>query len=270
MTPGETVLGRSDSLGSSAMDLGGSGGHAERDPASLARAVGFAIGVPHPPAPQPDPPHAPRRTPFSPARLELLGEPGTIVCASLARGTTLPERCAQPGHALNREAVGELVMSLKAIGALEAPSEDEGGALAQWEHHGAMFHARCRAGRSPCRQGGTYRFLGVRPPGAALPRRASGPAIELPAGPLQAKAAALQRLMQRRRSLRTYGTWPLAAAELGMWLRLVAGDTSLSSVPRCRFTLLETFWALLLREFQLGGTLNLGSSHRCSSAPRVG
>ena len=35
------------SLGSSAMALGSSGGHAERDPDSVARAVGFEIDVPY-------------------------------------------------------------------------------------------------------------------------------------------------------------------------------------------------------------------------------
>jgi SagB-type dehydrogenase family enzyme len=164
-------------------------------------------------------------SPFSAASVVLLDELGSRLCAQLAAGLTRARRQTLADLATDRAALDELVMALAAIGALEDPSGDE-GALAQWEPHDALFHARSRAGRTAAPHGGTLRFAGKRPPEPAIPQRAFGPATALPQLPLSQEAAALRELLLRRRSIRRYGPRPLAAAALGTLLRLVARNTA--------------------------------------------
>jgi SagB-type dehydrogenase family enzyme len=167
-------------------------------------------------------------TPFKPGRVVLLGDVGGLICTRLSQGTSLEALRALSPIVNTGTALPELVKSLIAIAAMETAENGDVGALAQWEHHDAIFHARTRGGRSLGARGGTYRFLGQRKPEPARPRREFGSPLDLPqAPPLAADAVTLQRLLQQRRSLRTYGSRPLGAAELGTFLRLVLRDFAL-------------------------------------------
>lgn len=180
-------------------------------------------------------------SPFCPANVVLLAEQSCLVCAKLVQGATLAELAALPCVTVDQEALEELVMSLAAAGALEEQDASDDSALVQWEHHDAMFHARTRGGRAFAAQGGSYRFYGKRAPEPAIPSRVFGESQKLPEAPLPSEAAALQNLMQQRQSLRTYGSRPISAAELGALLRLVArnhSDRLVSSQPRSAYEVL--------------------------------
>ena len=165
-------------------------------------------------------------SPFCPAQLVLLDEQSCLLCIKLAQGTTLAELISHSSISIDEPALAELVMSLGAVGVLEEPKATDHDALMQWEHHDAMFHARTRAGRCLGPQGGSYRFFGKRPPEPAIPSRTFSDFQNLPKAPLPARALALQDIMQQRRSLRSYGSRPIRAEDLGALLRLVAQNQS--------------------------------------------
>jgi len=160
-------------------------------------------------------------TPFGSASVTLLSDEASLVCSRIARGTSDVDLCAPPLASIEEGTVGEILHVLDAAGALCDPEAVEDDRLRQWEHHDAMFHARIR-GRMFGRRGGTYRFLGNRPPESAIPIRTFGDPIHLSPPTETPQLRQLQKVFEARRSIRTYSATPLTASELGTFLRQVA------------------------------------------------
>ena len=102
-------------------------------------------------------------------------------------GAVLESSLARARVVLNGRAAGELILALARpwrpsgdddasslagllaeTGFLEEAGAPEPDALATWEFHDLLFHARSRMGRAPGGFGGTYRFQGSRQPLPAL------------------------------------------------------------------------------------------------------
>jgi SagB-type dehydrogenase family enzyme len=91
-------------------------------------------------------------------------------------------------------------------------------ALRQWEFHDLLFHTRSRLGRHDQDAGATYRFRGLIEPQPALRGDHEGPTWEL-ARPTERRGGALfAEVLERRTSIRDYGSVPLSAAQLGEFL----------------------------------------------------
>lgn len=127
---------------------------------------------------------------------------------------------------LDREQARELLTLLFREGFVE-PAEPgtagerpdpEAAALAEWEFHDLLFHARSREGRHRNPYGGTYPFAAAREPLPAVKPPPEGDRVELHRPDL----AALRRddppfteVLEERRSWRRPGPRPLSAEQLG-------------------------------------------------------
>jgi SagB-type dehydrogenase family enzyme len=104
-------------------------------------------------------------------------------------------------------------------------AEDADPALAQWEFHDLLFHSRSRPGPHDYPVGGTYPFLGRIPPLPALKPEMRGEGVPLAIPDLskiEKQDVSLDLVMNRRKSVRTYGAEPMTAAQLGEFLYRVA------------------------------------------------
>jgi oxazoline/thiazoline dehydrogenase len=93
-------------------------------------------------------------------------------------------------------------------------------ALAQWEFHDLLFHARSRAGRHRDPYGASYRWERRHTPLPAV-KEMPGDGIALPrpaAGDDPDRAPSLMTVVEQRRSLRLPGERPLTQQELGEFL----------------------------------------------------
>ena len=172
-------------------------------------------------------------SPLAPARLMLYGTAGTAgtaALAALARATT-PDEVAAAVPDLDGETACALVQLLKNGGIVALASEDglldedASVPLRQWEFHDLLFHSRSRAGRHDYPFGGTFRFLEALLPLSAVKSPTSRETIALPKPDLKRLAAddlPLTRVLEARRSLRSYGERPITLAKLGEFLYRVA------------------------------------------------
>lgn len=162
-------------------------------------------------------------SPLSQAQVLLLDWQGAALMMQLAR----PHNCSEmvtgvPGISL--ETVKQFVSLLLSAQMLSEVREDgtiqekANTALAQWEFHDLLFHARSRLGRHANPFGGTYRFSGKIEPQPALKPRMSEEAIELykpDLETLKTTEASFTQILEARKSIREYGETPITAQQLG-------------------------------------------------------
>jgi SagB-type dehydrogenase family enzyme len=157
-------------------------------------------------------------TPFSQATLAIVSDEAWQLCRVLS-ATSAPDAEAESAMPnIGETLVQELLLLFDAVGALDEPDNEQ---FVQWEHHDALFHARTR-GRSAGDRGGTYRFLGTRPPAPAIVPSRYGAAIGLEPEPASSRLASLEDLFDRRRSVRAFGDRPMFASQLATLLTHVA------------------------------------------------
>ncbi|MFY2563156.1 SagB family peptide dehydrogenase [Corallococcus terminator] len=97
-------------------------------------------------------------------------------------------------------------------------SEEEDATLALWEPEDLLFHGHSRLGRLPSPYGATYRFEQRMEPPPLLKPRMSEAVVPLPRPDLERLALEdppFTEVLERRRSLRTYGEPPLSIHQLG-------------------------------------------------------
>lgn len=107
-------------------------------------------------------------------------------------------------------------------------------ALAQWEFHDLLFHARSRGQRHAQPRGGTYRFAGQLPCLPAVKPPMSGTPLALFRPDLDSSGrdeAPFSAVLERRRSVRKRGPVPLNARQLGEFLFRSARLRQLRSTP---------------------------------------
>jgi SagB-type dehydrogenase family enzyme len=160
-------------------------------------------------------------TPFRTSHLLLTSH---IALAFLAH--LIGDRAAGSGTEFVPDELGadvreEMIQAVQAVGALDFHHHG----FDQWDYHDLFFHARTR-GLMPGHRGGTYRFLGRRTPEPALPTRHFGAALKLPEMTPTKALSELYGVLADRRSLRSYGSEPITAAQLGTFLRNVAQVTA--------------------------------------------
>ena len=165
-------------------------------------------------------------SPLAQGHARLRGPGGGAVLAALAHGASSGEIC----HVLNcgdEESVRQGLGLLRAVRLIceahddGSTAEDEDAALAHWEFHDLLFHARSRLGWHDLPAGATYRFLDRTPPSAAIkPPMADDP---LPLYRpdlviLLANDAPLTQVLEQRTSIREHGDRPITAHQLGEFL----------------------------------------------------
>jgi len=165
-------------------------------------------------------------SPLSMARTVVRSHTGAALVFELARSRSCADLCtAIPG--IDRETVRAFLGLLAAAGVITAEdadgtlAEDADPALAQWEFHDFLFHARSRSGRHDRPVGGTYPFIGRIPPLPALKPAMQGREVPLAVpDPAQVgqRDLPLSRVLEGRRSIRAYGAEPMTAAQLGEFL----------------------------------------------------
>jgi SagB-type dehydrogenase family enzyme len=165
-------------------------------------------------------------SPRSAWRVVIRGAFGAALVTALASPITAGDLAATlPG--VSEAAVGAFLAlldraeMLACAGEDEPSEEDPDGALAHWEFHDLLFHARTRRRRcgEPC--GGTYRFEDRIPALPAVRPAAPGRTISLyrpDLGRLAETDLPLTRVLEARRSIRTHGVVPIDARELGEFL----------------------------------------------------
>jgi SagB-type dehydrogenase family enzyme len=250
----------------------------QADGRRLATLLPTAAAFPFAPAiaPLPDRPHVLSRfaylrregdglvleSPLAHARVVLDDAGSAALLWGLTTPATARELAGRRG-ALPAEAV-PLVLALLAgagmlqeVGPAAAADDGEPAALRSWEFHDLLFHARSRKGRSDAPYGGTYRMLGRLEPPAALGPAGTGEACDLHRPDLERLRGAdppFAEVLERRRSLRSYGPRPLTARQLGEFLYRVARvkDHGEVEAPTPRGPVRLTFAS---RPFPAGGGL---------------
>jgi SagB-type dehydrogenase family enzyme len=167
-------------------------------------------------------------SPLSFARVDLTDPRAADVVTRLTRPHTLSEISAAPN---SLAAAPELIALLRRAGILAVrtlsgnPDDEASDSLAQWDFADLQFHARSRLGRHDYPLGATFDGLGHRPPLPAIKPPMSDRIIHLQAPDL-ARLCDLDvpftRVLEGRRSMRTYGDRPITAAQLGEFLFRVA------------------------------------------------
>jgi SagB-type dehydrogenase family enzyme len=165
-------------------------------------------------------------SPLGYARVVLHHSDGAALLARLATPHTveaLSAAVAELDEATVAGFAGLLVMA-RAAGACNAAgrlAEDDDVPLLQWEFHDLMFHSRSRLGRHNHAYGGTFRFIEALPSLPAVKPPIPVPRLALYKPDLLALEAIdlpFTRVTEARRSLRTQGTAPLTAEQLGEFL----------------------------------------------------
>ncbi len=166
--------------------------------------------------------HAWLESPRSPLRVCLDDPAAAAAVLGLARPAT-PEAVARhvgAGVDAAMDLLGLLRAAALVVEAEEGqPSpEDHDPALAHWEFHDLLFHARSRLGRQAGGFGGTYRLEGRFPPLPAVRPHPAGPAIALPRPDLERlmrEDVPFTRVLEERRSIRDAGARVITLAEVG-------------------------------------------------------
>jgi SagB-type dehydrogenase family enzyme len=146
-------------------------------------------------------------SPLSRYRIVLHDVAAAAVVGALSVGGPLP------AAELPSETVLELVDLIRAAGLADDP-EDE--AVALWDFHDLVFHARSRSGRHDHPFGGMYRHAETHAPVPAIAPRHE-PLLELPRPDWDAVVArdpTLTEALESRRSLREYDDAPVTLEQL--------------------------------------------------------
>lgn len=164
-------------------------------------------------------------SPFAPARVVLHDPHAVLAISALAAA---PAQESAPGD-LPGDAWKTLLAMLWSAGALEATNIDTTSpadrALAQWEFHDLLFHARARQGRHDRPYGAQFPFVGAIEPLPAIKPAMSGDRIRLARPDLDTLAERdmpLSRALETRHSDREFGDPPITIDQLGEFLYRVA------------------------------------------------
>lgn len=160
-----------------------------------------------------------------------MAEPGmAAVLAALARPLSAAQlaEAAAPFMPHVREQEWRSVLYLLGAAAVIVPVDEAGTtdeaadpALQMWSFHELFFHARSRLGRHRLPFGATCRFLGKVPPLPAVKQVEATPWIPLPKPDMDevaARDAPFTRVLEGRRSVRSYGPDPITVEQLGEFL----------------------------------------------------
>jgi SagB-type dehydrogenase family enzyme len=167
-------------------------------------------------------------SPLALARVALGGPAAALLVAELAHSQTVAELSAATG--LPAETV-LLALDLLAHAGLLAAADEASPALAAWQFHDLLFHARSRFGRHDGGYGGTFPGRGRFAPLPALRPAGEGDTVTLPRPDLAALAAAdlpFTRVLEERRSRRAFGEPPISLDQLGELLYRAARVTGTS------------------------------------------
>jgi SagB-type dehydrogenase family enzyme len=114
-----------------------------------------------------------------------------------------------------------LLTLLLRCGIVTKPGAEESGTIAYWEFPDLLFHGRTRIGRHLGRYGGTYALKDRYPAPPCVKAPMSEESFEL-ATPdlerLQGEDVPFTRVIEGRRSTRTFGEQPMARGQLGEFL----------------------------------------------------
>jgi oxazoline/thiazoline dehydrogenase len=169
-------------------------------------------------------------SPLAHARVVLDDSRAAALIGALVTPVTARDLAERAGG-FPADAVGPLLSLLAGAGMVQevrpggADAEDEPPALQSWEFHDLLFHARSRKGRTDAPCGGTFRIAARLEPPPAVKPSGAGESCELYRPDLQRLERddpPLTRALERRRSLRAYGTRPITAEQLGEFLYRVA------------------------------------------------
>jgi SagB-type dehydrogenase family enzyme len=155
-------------------------------------------------------------SPLGWARVEIHDARAASAVLALAHPRSLDElECLFPDLAH-----GPLEGLLILLDNAAAFTDDDDATTAWWEFHDLLFHMRSRRGRDGAGYGGTYRHGKAVPPPLIKPRQ-PGEVIPLLKPDLQELCRTdppLADVMERRRSIRTYGSEPITTEQLGEFL----------------------------------------------------
>lgn len=180
-------------------------------------------------------------SPMSLAKVEL-SDARALVLAGAFRRPASVDRVQQEASTLPPWAVAGFVSLLDGAGMLTVAAgsgdaaEDRDPRLLQWEPVDLLFHARSRLGRHQHPMGGTYRFRDRLPPAPVAKAPMSDRTMELHRPDVAALSTGerpFTAVLEDRRSIRTYGSDPMTATELGDFLYRVArvkGDVDAAEV----------------------------------------
>jgi len=178
-------------------------------------------------------------SPRSPLRV-CLEDPAAVAAVAQLASPATPEAVAR--HAgVGGEAAAQLLGLLRGAalavdaGGGEPSPEDTDPALAHWEFHDLLFHARSRMGRQAGGYGGTYRLEGRFPPLPAVRPRPAGPAVPLPRPDLERLLrddVPFTRVLEERRSVRDGGARVITLAQVGELLFRAARVRRVIPTPR--------------------------------------
>ncbi|WP_131736172.1 SagB/ThcOx family dehydrogenase [Actinomadura roseirufa] len=159
-------------------------------------------------------------------RVEVV-DPGVLVLVGLLARPQSAESLVQNCAVLEREAVHDTLAFLGLVGAVVECREDGKSeedllpVLVQREFHDVLMHSKSRQGLAGEVVAGTFRFAGEFVPLPALKEPMGASAVPLPrptgaAG--DGSSMSLAEAMEKRRSVRSFSTRPLPAAQLGEFL----------------------------------------------------
>jgi SagB-type dehydrogenase family enzyme len=169
-------------------------------------------------------------SPLAGARV-VLDDPraASLVCALIRPAS--PREIERVAADLPVEAVASLLSLLHGAGMLAelAPEASDGDAelpeMRSWEFHDLLFHARSRMGRCDAPFGATFRLAGKIDPSPALKPNERHEFLELyypDLNRLRQDDPPLTDVLERRVSIRDYGSEPITARQLGEFLYRVA------------------------------------------------
>ena len=168
-------------------------------------------------------------SPLSCARVELLDREAAAVVNALSTSVTASDVEAQvPG--LSAPTIASMLSLLKYVGVLTRvredgrTEEDFDPQLRTWHFADLLFHGRSREGRHADKFE-TFRHLGQLPPLPVTKAPMSAKTIALHAPDvkkLEREDTPFTRVVERRRSIRSYGRNPITVAQVGEFLYRVA------------------------------------------------
>jgi SagB-type dehydrogenase family enzyme len=170
-------------------------------------------------------------SPLSHARIRLDSSIAASILYQSGRAITPHEMARTLAKEVTEDAITTL-LTLFVMGNFVAPTTDEGQldedndeACMQWDFHDLLFHSRSRVGRHNNPIGGTYRFYQRIQPQPVLKQAqwpVTIPLIRPDMDKIRQEDPGLTAVMEARSSIRTYGSDPMTATQLGEFLYRVA------------------------------------------------
>lgn len=163
-------------------------------------------------------------SPLAPARLRLHSPRAALIMAELSDPQGVSDLTSCGLETEEAEALLGLLDCgglLTEVGPTGESMEDADPALAHWEFHDLLFHARSRLGRHDDPIGAAYELRGRFDALPAVKEPAGGPGVELPRPDMGRLAAAdrpLTEVLEARKSIRTPGVQPITLQQVGEFL----------------------------------------------------